>query len=55
MRESLNLSTEERINYFDFLRKNYRIRRELNNLEAVFRKKNSEFKNLLKVLRVKIN
>ena len=55
LRKSVDLSAQERIKHFDFLRKNYRIRRELNNFEVVIKNKNKELKKLLNVLRVKSN
>ena len=54
LRKSVGFSTEERIKHFDFLRKNYRVRRELNNFEVVIKNKNKELQNLLNVLRVKL-
>lgn len=54
MRKSESLSAEERGKYFDSLRKNYRIRRELNNFEAILKSDDSKLKNVLDVLRIKL-
>ncbi len=52
LRKSIGLSEVDKSTHFDSLRKNYRIRRELNNFEAILDFNNKKLKNILKVLRV---
>jgi len=52
LRQGMNLRQNERDQHFDSLRKNYTIRRELNNFEIVLNLENEKFRNLLKVLRI---
>ncbi len=54
MRQGLNLPLNEKLEHFDRLRKKYRIRRELNNFEVSLNYDNLKLKNLLKILRVKL-
>ena len=55
LREGLSLLKDERPGHFDKLRKNYKIRRELNNFEVSLNSENEKFKNLLNVLRIKLH
>lgn len=54
LREGLNLQPTKKSEHFDGLRKKYKIRRELNNFEVSLNSENERFRDLLKVLRVKI-
>lgn len=54
MRKSEKISAGERGKYFDSLRKNYRIRRELNNFEALLKLDDTKLKKILEVLRIKL-
>ena len=51
MRKMLNIDREERIKYFDSLRKNYPIRREFNNYSVKSNKLSKEAKSILEKLR----
>ena len=52
MRQGMNLPPHDKAEYFDSLRKRYKIRRELSNFEVSLNSDNEKFKNLLEVLRV---
>ena len=52
MREGMKLSTHERAEHFDMLRKQYKIRRELSNFEVLSSSGTEKFGNLLKTLRI---
>jgi|WetSurMetagenome_2_1015567.scaffolds.fasta_scaffold45553_3 erythronate-4-phosphate dehydrogenase len=54
MREMLNMNIEERIKYFDSLRKNYPIRREFNNYSVKSTNLSEEVKSILEKLRFNI-
>ena len=54
MRQRVNLPSSDRAEYFDKLRREYKIRRELNNFEVSLNSNNERFKELLKVLRIQI-
>jgi len=54
LREGLSFLNDERFGHFDKLRKNYKIRRELNNFEVPLNSENEKLKNLMKVLRIKL-
>ena len=52
MRKSNGLSDVDKSTHFDYLRKNYRTRRELNNFEVVLNSDNEKLRKLLNVLRI---
>jgi hypothetical protein len=52
LKQGINLPDDKRGLHFDSLRKNYKIRRELNNFEISISSGNGKFKNLLNVLRI---
>ena len=52
MRQGMNLPPHDKAEYFDSLRKRYKIRRELSNFEVSLNSDNEKFKKLLEVLRV---
>ena len=54
MRKALKFSKEEKIKYFDSLRKNYRLRRELINYTAQIDASNRKIKKLLNAFRLNI-
>lgn len=54
MRNIKNISEADIPEYFDGLRKSYRIRRELNNFEVLLHGKNNFLENLFTTLRVKL-
>ncbi|MCF6268746.1 MAG: 4-phosphoerythronate dehydrogenase [Melioribacteraceae bacterium] len=54
MRQGLDLPIDKKIEQFDSLRKNYKIRRELSNFEVLLNSNNEKFRDLLKILRVKV-
>lgn len=55
MRKMLNMSREERIKYFDLLRKDYPIRREFNNYRIELKNFDGKTKNILTNLRFNIS
>lgn len=55
MRKMLNMSREERIKYFDLLRKDYPIRREFNNYRVELKNFDGKTKNILTNLRFNIS
>lgn len=55
MRKMLNMSREERIKYFDLLRKDYPIRREFNNYRIEFKNSDGKTKKILTNLRFNIS
>ena len=55
MRKLKKISTNEIPEFFDGLRKDYRIRRELNNFKILLKGKNEFLENLITTLRVKTN
>ncbi len=54
MRQGVDLPSSDRAEHFDKLRREYKIRRELNNFEVSLNSENEKFKNLLKTLRIQI-
>ena len=55
LREGLSLPNDEKSEHFDKLRKNYKIRRELNNYRTTLNSDNEKSKNLMNVLRLKLS
>jgi Domain of unknown function (DUF3410). len=55
MRKMLNMSREERIKYFDLLRKDYPIRREFNNYRIELKNSDGKTKKILTNLRFNIS
>lgn len=54
LREGLSLLNDERLEHFDKLRKNYKIRRELNNFKVSLNSETKKIRSLLSVLRIKL-
>ncbi len=55
MRKTLTMQEDERIKYFDLQRKNYPMRRELNNYNVEFKSIDNEIKNILTNLRFNVS
>lgn len=55
MRKTKGMSDDEKSAHFDMLRKNYRKRRELNNFEVELHSDDEKLKNILSVLRLKVD